>query len=209
MSELGLAEDETTAVCGGDAEGLALSSGSVGTLALLARRDEALHHHLTEDGLLAVASELTSLRELLLDVLLDGTTALVAHTLGVADLHLEIVLGGLKVSLGLGEHPAAVVHDTLGGLPGTGAEEHRAGAFTERLVGEVPLDTGALGRAEVRVGSVDLTLTVTDVVVGAVDEVLVAGRTVAAVIEAVEHFLGVLHIAEDVVDGGVGGLHAS
>merc|ERR1712078_223023 len=60
-SELSLEETETTAVGSGDAEGLAASSGSVGTLALLAGSDEALHHHLTEEGLLAAASELTRL----------------------------------------------------------------------------------------------------------------------------------------------------
>merc|ERR1719377_240201 len=208
-SELSLEETETTAVGSGDAEGLAASSGSVGTLALLAGSDEALHHHLTEEGLLAVASELTRLDELLLDVLLDGTLAREASTLGVADLHGKIVLGGTKVGLGLGDDTAAMVHNTLGRLPGTRAEEHGAGALTERLVGEVPTDTGTTGLAEVRVGSVELTLTKTDGVLGTVDEVLVAAGATTAIVKTVEGTLGVLDLLEHVVDGRISGLHAS
>merc|ERR1719161_33977 len=208
-SELSLEETETTAVGSGDAEGLAASSGSVGTLALLAGSDEALHHHLTQEGLLAVASELTRLDKLLLAVLLDGTLAREASTLGVADLHGKIVLGGAKVSLGLGDDTAAMVHNTLGRLPGTRAEEHGAGALTERLVGEVPTDTGTTGLAEVRVGSVELTLTKTDGVLGTVDEVLVAAGATTAIVKTVEGTLGVLDLLEHVVDGRISGLHAS
>merc|ERR1711998_747165 len=102
-SEASAEETETTLVAGRDTEVLAASSDLVGVLAMLAGSDEALHHHLAEESLHAVGSEALGGLEGAGSAPLHVAAALVANTLGVADLHLEVIAGGTEVGMGASE----------------------------------------------------------------------------------------------------------
>jgi len=207
--EASLEETETALVGSRDTKVLAAGSDLVGVLAMTTSSDEALHHHLTEESLHAVASEALGRLEGASDLLLDGAAASITRTLGVADLHHEVLASGTEVGTGTHETTVRVVHTALGTLPLTGAVEGDAGTLTEGLEGEVPTDAGTTLMAEMVGGDVDLTGADVDGALGTVDEVLVAGSTVTTVVEAVEHALSVLDIAEDTVDGSISGLNAS